>query len=267
MQTENTLYDLADYGLLHVSGLDAKKLLQGQLTCDVEKIDAHTNCLGAHCNPQGRIISLFYLFSLEQAYYLLMPRSMIALSLAALQKYAVFYKVALSDVSDDFVIIGYRGKDSDTAIPNFPIKISLSPLRRILIGKRTQKQNTWETLAPASPLANANTWKCLDIQEGIPTIYPETSGKFLPHEINLHNLNGISFDKGCYTGQEIIARMHYRGKLKTQLLKTTITEATPPERGAELTFLQDGLTPMSGTLVDICHEEYNNYYALIVARK
>jgi len=157
-------------GLLKVSGNDAKKLLQGQLTCDVNDILPSQSRLGAHCNPQGRIISLFYLFNYQDDYYLQMPREMIAIALKALKKYAIFFKVELTDASDELSIIG----SSCSHLPTF-------------------------------------------LENGVAMIYPETSGVFLPHEINLPQLNGVSFNKGCYTGQEIIARMHYRGKLKNQL--------------------------------------------------
>jgi tRNA-modifying protein YgfZ len=265
MQTENTVYDLTDYGLLKVSGLDAKKLLQGQLTCDVEKITPTASCLGAHCNPQGRIISLFYLFLMQETYYLLMPRNMVELSMAALKKYAVFYKVALSDASHHFVIVGYRGKEIALTMQTANIAVHAS--RHIIITDIKDKKSLWDTLVGKAQLADMNAWKCLDIHDGIPMIYPESSGQFLPHEINLHALNGISFDKGCYTGQEIIARMHYRGKLKTGLHQARITETTLPPPGSDISFLQEDQTQMKGSLVYACHEAYNNYYALIVARK
>lgn len=157
-------------GLLKVSGRDAHKLLQGQLTCDVNDLSPTQPQLGAHCNPQGRIISLFYLFNYQGDYYLQMPRDMIDIALKALKKYAPFFKVELTDASDESSIIESLGSH----LPTF-------------------------------------------LENGVAMIYPETSGVFLPHEINLPQLNGVSFNKGCYTGQEIIARMHYRGKLKNQL--------------------------------------------------
>ena len=156
-------------GLLKVAGPDAKKLLQGQLTCNLDDVSSTNSTLGAHCNPQGRVISLFRLFMHQNAYYLYMPKSLVATALAALKKYAVFYKVELTDASEEIKTLQTR----------------------------------------LEPYA--------DIAKGIPAIYPATSGKFLPHDLNLPNLHAVSFDKGCYTGQEIIARMHYRGTPKNHL--------------------------------------------------
>lgn len=173
--------------LLKVSGADALKLLQGQLTCDVETVTPEKSRMGALCNPQGRVISLFRVFKHEDAFYLFMQRSMVSITLAALKKYAVFYKTELTDVSD--------------------------------LLKSMQPQIINERYA--------------DIHQGLPAIYPETSGKFLPHDLNLHEHGAISFDKGCYTGQEIIARMHYKAKLKNHLYIATVDSTLPLLPGGE----------------------------------
>lgn len=199
-------------GLLKVSGSDAKKLLQGQLTCDVNDITPTQSRLGAHCNPQGRIISLFYLFNYQDDYYLQMPRDMIAIALKALKKYAIFFKVELTDASDESSIIG----NLDSHLPTF-------------------------------------------LENGVAMIYPETSGVFLPHEINLPQLNGISFNKGCYTGQEIIARMQYRAKLKNQLHLATCEDVTLT-RGKDI-YDEKGI---AGKIVDYVNVKNNESTLLII---
>lgn len=264
MQTNKIFCHLTDYGLLKVGGQDAKKLLHGQLTCDVEKLNPGGSCMGAHCNPQGRILSLFYLFRMQDAYFLLMPRDMISIALAALKKYAVFYKTELSDVSDHFVIEGMSHEDRD-AISACSQSITLpSPASRaITVSEKTGLDKPRDSLNTI----DQNAWKRLDIHDGIPAVYPQTSGKFLPQELNLTLLGAVSFEKGCYTGQEIIARMHYRGKLKTELCQAKIAEIALPAPGSDIHFLSSQNTPVTGTLVDICEEEYNTYYALIMTRK
>jgi folate-binding Fe-S cluster repair protein YgfZ len=97
----NTIINLRHLGHLCISGPDAKKFLQGQLTCNLDEITPTNSTLGAHCNPQGRVISLFRLFIFLDNYYLQMPREMIPIAQKALQKYAVFFKVKLSDASDE----------------------------------------------------------------------------------------------------------------------------------------------------------------------
>src|SRR5690349_5689035 len=149
----------SQHGLVKISGSDAKKLLQGQLTCNVDDVTTTNSCLGAHCNPQGRIMSLFRLFLYHDAYYLYLSKRLVPVALSALKKYAAFYKVELTDASDELGHI--------------------------------------QSTIPLEPYA--------DLQKGIAALYPETSGKFLPHDLNLPELQAVSFTKGCFTGQEIIA--------------------------------------------------------------
>lgn len=211
---------LSTHGLLKISGMDTRKFLQGQLTCDVEKITASAS-LGAYCNPQGRVISLFDIFLWQDAYFLFMPRSMIPITTTALKKYAVFFQVNLTDVSESL-------EELTAAIDGVPIT------------------------------------KADKISKGVPSIYPETSEKFLPHELNLHLLNALSFEKGCYTGQEIIARMQYRAKLKNHLYAASLNCPTPPAPGANVYFQEEQKQQPCGTIVDSCNVGYNEYLVLLV---
>lgn len=204
-------------GLLCVEGVDSKKFLQGQLTCNLDEMISKKLQLGAHCNPQGRIISLFHIFLQDDKYFLLMPLELIPIAIAALKKYAVFFKVNLTDAQDKEII---------------------------------------QQIIPSEI-----EWKKQNIQQKIPAIYPETSEKFLPHEVNLPELNGVSFNKGCYTGQEIIARMQYKGKLKTHLYLGKTQH--PPTRGAEI-YSTKGPT---GNVVDYIDLGYNNYHLLFTANE
>lgn len=215
------IISLSHLGLLKVSGTGALALLQGQVTCDVKEISPTHSSLGALCNPQGRIISLFRLFIFEDAYYLQMLREMVPITFNILKKYAVFFKVELMDASDMLLQWGWIGKNNHNYSKD-TVVIPISESRYAVIGKQQFTPNT-----------TLQTWFQLDMEEHLPTIYPDTSEKFLPHELNLPQLNAISFTKGCYTGQEIIARMQYRGKLKKQLTKIRLHMNTEPKRGEE----------------------------------
>lgn len=151
--------------IIVVSGPDAEKFLQGQLTCDVRQVTAEPS-LAAHCNAKGRVMSLFRIQRKDDTFQLLVPEDMVESTYTQLKKYAVFSKVKLDILNDEIV-------------------------------------------DPA--------WHLRDIKAGIPRLYPQTIGEFLPHDINLVKLGAVSFAKGCYTGQEIIARMQNRGKLKKYL--------------------------------------------------
>ena len=243
-----SLYQLSDWGVLKVAGSGSFALLQGQLTADVASIPTQGGQLTAHCLPNGRVISLFYLTKLSDEFYCIMPRELIPCALTALQKYARFFKVQLTDVSDAWFVYG---KDTATAcledcnariaIPNTQRELLLSP-----------------NLFPAAQ--NSLKWHTLDIEAGIAHIHAATSGMFLPHELQLPTLGAVSFNKGCYTGQEIIARMQYRGKLKAHLVFAYSAHFSPLELGSDIS------TPQwSGTVIDLCHNN-NETYALCLSQ-
>lgn len=257
------LCDLSGLGLVQISGLDAKKFLQGQLTCDMAAITPEHSAMGAHCNAQGRIISLFYLFEFEKSYYLLLPRSMVDIAIAALKKYAVFYKAELSDASDKLIIIGCAGIPKDGTSNAAVIQPSAATNRFMLAGSIETIKAIWDQHAQNASIAGMHEWKHLNITDGIPAVYPETSEKFLPHELNLDKLNAISFEKGCYTGQEIIARMHYRGKLKHHMYLTSIAGRTVPLPGDDVCSLQGQDIRASGLVVDSSSEGHDKYLALL----
>jgi folate-binding protein YgfZ len=274
--TQPALLDLSHMGLLRVSGDGAKNLLQGQLTCDINDITLTQSRLGAHCNPQGRILSLAHLFYFQDSYYLQLPRDVIPIALAALQKYAVFYKVDLQDASDTLIQIGYRGPHAPlqaltTELPTETNAVTQTQHLLInnlssqisyyeVIGDFATITNLWTSLAKESLMNTTNISKYWRIQMGLPTIYANTSGKLLPHEINLPDLNAVSFNKGCYTGQEIIARMHYRGQSKKQMVRARVHTSTLPQPGADL--FQDNHA--CGIIIDSCWESATVCQLLLV---
>lgn len=256
---------LSHLGLLKISGSDAKKFLQGQLTCNLDEITATQSRLGAHCNPKGRIISLFRIFYFDECYYLQMPRSMISVAITAFKKYAVFFKVTLEDASDELISVGimYEGlnpfpKDIDEAqmINDVVIiRVSGEKHRYIMTGRLAAITSFWTNLSSTIPHISVDAWRYQDILTETVNIYPETSELFLPHELNLHLKNGVSFNKGCYTGQEIIARMHYRGRSKSQLRHIIINDGILIERGKDIPETHD-------CVVDFC--ENNNQLDLLI---
>jgi len=262
----DAIIDLSHLGHLKISGPDAKKFLQGQLTCNMEDISINQCRVGAHCNPKGRIISLFNIFYFKESFYLQMPRDMISLASNALKKYAVFFKVSLLDVSDEFHCVGYMGNSLGSfPLPQNPHEVTL--FNDLLIFKVPDHSPRYEllgdikaitefkNLVPNAENLSIDYWKYRDIEAKIPNVYPETSEKFLPHELNLHLNNGISFNKGCYTGQEIIARIQYRGQLKTRLETMFIESNIPFERGMDL-------PAISCMVVDSCKKNLDQYILL-----
>lgn len=192
MSTTHTFCTLPDYGFLRIVGQDAVKFLQGQLTCDLTLLQPGCSMWGSHCNPQGRMLSLFRLFSYQDSILLCMPKILLPIAEMHLKKYSVFFKVTL-DIPL-FETIGLI------------LQVPGSPPRFELCGLEKPVEHTTEI--------SAETWKYQALGFMLPNLYPETSGKFIPQTFYLDKLGGLSFNKGCYTGQEIIARTHYRGTVK-----------------------------------------------------
>lgn len=261
------LIDLSSqYGLMAVNGPGRKKLLQGQLTCDLDLVSPGSGCFGAHCSPQGRVISLFYLFDFNENYCLFMHKSMLPLALFTLKKYAPFYKVGLSIAETAMAIgcIGTENSEIKALYQNHGCQICPYLSRFVVLGERQDMQRANELMTAQGMFVPFLEWKRCDMYEGLPTVCPETSGKFLPHELKLQNLGAISFDKGCYTGQEIIARMHYRAQLKNGLFHATVQRLSPPQLGASLFLLQDKTKRESGALVDTCPAGEQAHHLLIM---
>lgn len=244
MQTHHLIH-LTHMGLLRISGDGAQKLLQGQLTCNLDDLKLGHLQLAAHCNPQGRVISLFHLFHEQNSYYLHLPRTLLPIAANALKKYAVFFKVTVEDASEEFMQLGCF----DHPLPENALSFAFQ-----------EGAPRFLCLMPADSSVDAvssNDWQLFEIRSKIPAIYAETSELFLPHELNLPALNAVSFNKGCYTGQEIIARMQYRGKLKKHLIDMTITADEPPKRGSDMA--------AAGQVVDVCQFDHNQYALLVLA--
>lgn len=245
---QNRQFDLSGLGLLKISGGDSARFLQGQLSCNMNAIHSGSGIMGAHCNPQGRIISLFYAAKINDDFYLVMPKNLIPTAMSALKKYAPFFKSELMDDTGSYHIIGTLSSTND-ASADAQITLPTPSNRKILLIKAAKYSRT--------NTETQHEWQLLDILEGIPSIYAETSGKFLPHDLNLPELNAISFTKGCFTGQEIIARMHYRGKPKKHLYTALSTDILVA--GDEL-YLDE--TPVA-EVIDCCKNVYNDRYALL----
>jgi folate-binding protein YgfZ len=233
---DTQLADLSPWGLLTVKGPDTVKFLQGQLSCDVQTLQNNIATLVAHCTHQGRAISCFRAFMLNpEAVALSMPRAIMASASAALAKYIVFSKADIDDTNTEFCGIGLAGPKAATLIesllghlPAAIDEVSHSP-KGYVIQLSEQRfecwlaQDTavefWREAAAQSVRASHNDWRLMNIQAGTPELQAETVETFIPQMLNLQALGGVNFHKGCYTGQEVVARMEYRGKLKRPMYR------------------------------------------------
>jgi folate-binding protein YgfZ len=249
MQT--TLIDLTtNDGLIEISGPDAHSFLQGQLTCDMREVTPETHKLGAYCNVKGRVRALFRIFIHNERYYLLLPHSILPNTVIQLKKYGLFSKVTIKPVSLDWKCFGIIGsfssellenlKSSTLCLPIIPAEGKPKNPRFILVTPTSQQESLLNILTPYVQVADFETWKLSDIRAGMPQVGLEITEQFLPHDLNLPALNAVSFSKGCYCGQEIIARMEYRAKLKRHLYQVSLEDPniSIPSPGTKLSLEQ-----------------------------
>ncbi len=226
----------ASKGVLTITGEQRLKFLQGQVTCDTSKITLEKASFGAFCSLKGRVIANFLAFDDDQSTHLIMSQDLIDDLIAHLTKYAVFSRVTLTNASNELFVLGSNTPSASSeslSVTNTTdsTQLSISNDRCLII---TSAVNAFKQLKTEEQLTNEQCWNELDIRDHISWISKETSDVFLPQLLGLEEKEGLSFNKGCYTGQEIIARMKYRGQLKRQLFlvelsskdKTEVSEGT-----------------------------------------
>ncbi len=241
---------LSHEGVLAVRGPDASKFLQGQLTCNLNYLNADTSSLGARCTPKGRMQSSFRIALDGDGYLLAMASDLLQSQQVDLSKYAVFSKSRLSDESADWCRFGLSGGDGSlvslgldlpqtadaTARSNGMIAIRLQDSRAELWVPSAEASQVRSRLSAQLSEAPVNRWLLDQVRAGVGQVFGSTRELFIPQMINLQALGGVSFKKGCYTGQEIVARMQYLGKLKRRLHRLMIegTQEELPAPGVEL---------------------------------
>lgn len=225
---------LAHFGAIEVVGNDALTFLQGQLSCDLTKLHADEYMLGAFCNPKGRIITLQFVQATDNGFHLLMTRDCISIFIESITKYAVFSKVEIRDISDDWHLLA--ALDNERKLPSF-----------YKIAKNETLSDHVQALCSQYRLLTNEAWRAKAICAGLPVIYAQTSLLFTPHDIDVPEWGGVSFEKGCYVGQEIVARMHHLGKRKKHLHYQTCATAARYQLGDKIYDANDKLL---GTVLD-----------------
>lgn len=277
----NIICDLSHLGLIAVEGEDAADFLHRQLAGEVRAFTATQSRLNCHLNPQGRVISSFRIFRDAQAYYLALPRENLETAMQRLARFVLRDRVRLSDASDRFLRIGASGpgiiqelQQAGVPVPAAPDEVAGAEQMLVLrlpgpdprfqlFGELARLQSVWEQLNVRCAPIGPSPWRLLDILGGIPTIYPDTSEQFLPQSLNLDALGAISVEKGCYPGQEIVARMHFRGTLKRRMFRALVRLQETPAR---LTPVFDGAGRAAGEVLDAeLHPDGGNEL-LVVAR-
>jgi len=243
------LCDLSHLGLIRARGEEAATFLQGQLTNDTRLISPARAQLSAWCSPKGRMMASFLAFQYGDDLYLQVAADRLEAVLKRLRLFVLRTRVELSDASDELVRIGVAG-DCAPALLGDPVPGEAFAVQRRgelavirlpgdrprfeVVGPVAAVRQLWERAEARATPAAAGYWSLLDIRAGVPTVFDETADAFVPQMTNLQLIDGVSFTKGCYTGQEVVARMQYLGRLKRRMYYARIAGAQPPAPGTEL---------------------------------
>jgi hypothetical protein len=274
------LCDLSSHGLIRVSGGDIREFLQGQFTNDVTQITPERSQLSSFCSPKGRMLALFRIFQRGDDLYLMLPRERLAATLKRLSMFVLRAQVTLSDASDELLIAGIAGDCAAALLPQAPADTDASSTvgeltvirlggdrdRFLVVGNAAPLQAWWQQAATQATPASVDCWPLLDIRAGIPSVVESTTEAFVPQMANLQLINGVSFTKGCYTGQEVVARMQYLGTLKRRMYRVRIDTSDCPAPGSELFSASSESGQGAGRVVDARPSPEGGCEALVVSQ-
>jgi folate-binding protein YgfZ len=227
---------LPHLGLLRFSGPDAASFLQGQISNDTRRLETGS-LVAAYPSPQGRVLALLRLLPHSSGVMAILPREIVIPTLERLRKFVLRAKVRIEDVSDQFSVAGQHGAAAlgrwgfaPGAAPNLYVEhdgvgvTAAAGDRFWVVGANLAAQGL--AGEPADAAGVEADWRLADIRTGSPQIYAATREMFVAQMLNLDLIDGISFTKGCYTGQEIIARTQHLGRIKRRLFRLRLPAGT-----------------------------------------
>ena len=240
-QNQGIVAGLSHFGILVFDGADAESFLQGQLSCDVKGITRDSATWGSYCTAKGRVLADFFLWRKDTAFLMLLPRDLIAVIRKRLSMFVLRSKVTVADATEKLSLLGCSGTGTlDTlrrlfdGMPTSPrgivsnsdgsMLIEIEPGRFLCVLPTEKAEATVRELSGTLQQEDEKIWRWLDIRGGIPWITTATQEQFVPQMVNLDLIDGISFSKGCYPGQEIVARTRYLGKVKRRMFLANVAE-------------------------------------------
>ena len=237
LNVKNRFVVLDQVSLIEVQGEDHIEFLQGQLTQDIKLLTQGQAKFAGFCNPKGRLLAFMLAYGYHNAIHIQIGKSIEESILKRLRMYVLRSKVSIQSLSDQFTQIGFLGSEALTKINiNAPqnfleitashdviiMRISKDTERYQLIGKNLAVDALVKlALSEYTPMS-IDEWNNASILDGIPEVFPSTQEAFIPQSLNMDLIDGVNFKKGCYTGQEIVARTHYLGKVKRRMYRVSV---------------------------------------------
>jgi folate-binding protein YgfZ len=277
--TKSVFCEISRLGLIRFSGAEAQAFLHNQLSCDVAALTPGKSTYGSYCTPKGRVLATFLLWRAGEDFFMQLPSPLREPIQIQLSKYILRSKVKATDASTDWTVIGVAGKDAAAhvqraagAVPTAVHQVAqasgatmirLPGDRYEIVAARDKSQALLDSLASGTDKMGPDYWDWLDIRAGVPVILPATQEAFVPQMVNLDLIGGVSLTKGCYPGQEIVSRMHYRGTLKQRMYLANIAESGRPLPGERL-YSPDFGEQACGTVVNAARSPEGGHDVLAV---
>lgn len=273
--------DLGQFGTLRVSGEDAQTFLQNLLSNDIRDVSTTRAQFSSLNSPKGRMLASMLIWRNGDDYLLQLPRDLCEPLRKKLGMYVLRAKVKISDTGNEIVLLGLSGADAQEILrkqfgelPQLPLGFIDAEQAGILKFSDTCFQISttaqgapalWQSLSQHAQPAGSACWDWINVRAGIPVILPQTQEQFVPQMVNFELIGGVSFKKGCYPGQEIVARMQYLGKPKRRMHLAHIDSNEAPQPGDEL-FSADMESQASGTVVNASPAPGGGYDVLVVVQ-
>lgn len=265
-ETGSALADLSHYGYIHVHGEEATTFLQGQFSNDIREVSATHWQLSSYNTAKGRMLAILNVLHWQGGYLLILPKLLVAPTLKRLRMFVLRAKVGLEDVSDALTGLGLSGAGSELAVQEWAgttlpsvgdatehdgavaMRLTGHVPRYRIVAPTDIAIMLWKRFTRQAQPVGEPAWRLTEVLAGEPVIQPETVEAFVPQMANLEILQGISFTKGCYPGQEIVARTHYLGTQKRRMYALRIATADVPTAGTDIYVSGDDTQPV-GKLV------------------
>jgi folate-binding protein YgfZ len=274
------LADLSHNALIAVTGDEATQFLHAQFTNDVEALPVGAAQWSGWCTAKGRLLATFLLARREEGYLLMLPAEIAPAVMKRLAMFVLRSKVKIADASGRFVRIAFAGKSAGVIVARHwghapdPMRsvekdgatcIALDAERFVVLVPPESAPRLWDVLSQNATQAGADAWELSLIHAGIPTLTAATQEQFVPQMANFELVGGVSFKKGCYPGQEIVARMQYRGGLKKRMARVHLDGDARPVPGQSVYSSAFG-DQAAGTIVNVAPSPDGGFEALAVVQ-
>ncbi|MCZ6802766.1 MAG: hypothetical protein O7D86_02225 [Proteobacteria bacterium] len=266
---------LSGFAVLEISGNDRQSFLHNQFTNDLKLIDEPAAQLSAWCNPKGQVITTLLIINTGSTYLLIFKDNLKEVVQKRLSMFVMRSEVTINDISNELPLTGLANIDDlnllGSNIPTKPGELQTNDDliiiclpgysgRYLISGNIESLKDKFNDLEDKPQITSSSIWELLDILSGIPWITANTQEQFLPQMLNLDSLKGLSYQKGCYPGQEVIARLHYKGKVKKRL---NLIQSDFHLNVGDNVYSKQSKNNV-GTVINSAHHPDGNFYGLAI---